>query len=76
MVGVLYGEINESDFYIHLDYTTPAYRDFSVGKFLYNFLDNSGVKTLSTKSEVKQHLAYLKKMGFKYENEKFIKKMN
>ena len=49
---------------VKLDYTTPAYRDCSAGKFLYNHLKNLGIKQLSTETKIPSHEKYLKKMGF------------
>jgi hypothetical protein len=48
-----------------LDYTTPAYRDCSAGKFLYNHLKHLGVKKISAETKIPSHEKYLKKMGFK-----------
>ncbi len=49
---------------VKLDYTSPAYRDTSVGKFLYNYLKSQGIQQLSAKTEIPSHEKYLKKMGF------------
>ena len=49
---------------IKLDYPTPAYRDCSAGKFLYNHLKNLGIKQLSAVTKIPSHEKYLKKMGF------------
>ena len=48
-----------------LDYTTPAYRDCSAGKFLYNHLKHLGIKSISAETKIPSHEKYLKKMGFK-----------
>ncbi len=48
-----------------LDYTTPAYRDCSAGKFLYNHLKLLGIKSISAETKIPSHEKYLKKMGFK-----------
>ena len=47
-----------------LDYSTPVYRDCSVGTFLYEELKKKGIRQLSCKTNVPEHMAYLKKMGF------------
>ena len=49
---------------VKLDYTTPAYRDCSAGKFLYSHLKKAGVKQLSAETKIPSHEKYLKKMGF------------
>ena len=53
---------------IVLDYVSPAYRDFSIGKYLYSqekqfFLDK-GYDTMITYTTNPVHMSYLKKMGF------------
>ena len=58
---------------IDLDYTTPEYRDGSVGKFLFNYLAENGIEKLIAKNEVAEHVAYLKKMGFEKQEEGFVK---
>ena len=58
---------------VFLDYTTPAYRDTSVGKFLYNTLKEDGIKKLKAKASVEVHAKYLLKMGFKQNQDSFEK---
>ena len=50
---------------VKLDYTTPAYRDCSAGKFLYNHLKSLGIKKISAETKIASHAKYLKKLGFK-----------
>ena len=57
---------------VQLNYTVPKYRDYEVGRFIFNknnkFLLSKGVKKLVYKEPInKQHEAYLKVMGFKME---------
>lgn len=49
---------------VKLDYTSPAYRDCSAGKFLYNHLKHIGIKRLRAETKIPAHEKYLKKMGF------------
>ena len=67
-VGILLGEKNEdaASLNIHLDYTTPAYRDTSVAKFLFTYLQEQGISNFKVNAEnlVPAHEKYLKKMGF------------
>ena len=49
---------------IIIDYTIPAYRDSSVGKYLYEWLSHEQLHTLTVYNASHEHLAYLKKMGF------------
>lgn len=58
---------------IDLDYTTPAYRDCSVGKFLFQYLKENGIKRLSARSDVAEHISYLTKTGFVKVNDEFVK---
>lgn len=51
---------------VTVDYSTPAYRDCSVGKYLYGQLPKFGVRQLICPVvEVQKHKEYLTKMGFK-----------
>ena len=52
-----------------LDYTTPRYRDCSVGKYLYSCLPDLGFDELVAEGSSKQHIKYLKKMGFHKDKE-------
>ena len=52
------------DLRLLLDYTTPVYRDCSVGNFLYGELKKKGIRTLSCSADTPEHGDYLKKMGF------------
>ncbi len=65
----------ENSINVKLDYTTPAYRDCSVGKYLYAYLAGSGIKKISAKSSCDAHEKYLRKMGFKKEADNFVKKL-
>ena len=46
------------------DYTTPTYRDCSIGEFLTQELPKFGVKELVYKGDVKAHVDYVEKTGF------------
>ncbi|MBR1637753.1 MAG: YgjV family protein [Treponema sp.] len=59
--------------FIKLDYTTPAYRDTSAAKFLFDFLKSQGVQKLSTKTIIPAHKRYLKKMGFEQNGEVYVR---
>lgn len=67
--GVFVGtRFNEDTLQIDLDYVSPLYRDFSIGKYLYSeqkhiFIEK-GFKNLITYTENPKHMSYLKKMGF------------
>ena len=55
---------NGSTLSVNLDYTTPAYRDCSAGKFLYTHLKRLGIKSLTAETKIPAHQKYLHKMGF------------
>lgn len=67
--GVLLGKWQEEGVLeILLDYSTPEYRDCSVGKYLYSVLARKGVHSLVFSGDDPKHEAYLEKMGFRKEN--------
>ncbi len=49
---------------VSLEYSTPTYRDCSVGKFLYAALPGQGIKTLTVAEASEKHKPYLVKMGY------------
>lgn len=68
-VGVLLGQKKEDgNLEICLDYTTPQYRDCSVGQYLYGQLGRQGIKKLAFPDAPGSHEAYLQKTGFVKEN--------
>ena len=68
-------KISDDSLLVSLDYTTTAFRDTSVGKFLYKKLNEDGIKKLVVQKASAGHEQYLLKMGFKKENESFIKQL-
>ncbi|MCR4735570.1 MAG: YgjV family protein [Treponema sp.] len=72
-VGIFMGKKSSSQIQIFIDYTIPAYRDCSAGKFLYNYLAEQGIVSLSSNAETKIHELYLMRMGFVKKEDKFIK---
>lgn len=59
---------------VRLDYASPAFRDCSLGKFLYDRLFlNEGVSRLIFENPCESHRPYLLKMGFVEENGSFVK---
>ncbi len=72
--GILLG--NETDpgtITVIIDYATPAYRDSSVGKFLYDKLPEYGINRLVFPGKSRDHEDYLLKMGFRKERIGFVK---
>lgn len=67
--GLLLGKTSENGILnITVDYTTPVYRDCSVGKYLYAKLSEYGIRKLIYSGTSKRHAEYLLKMGFISEN--------
>lgn len=75
--GVLIGkDLGEGKMDVELDYSVPAYRDCSVGKFLYGKLPGQGVKTLTFARKASDtHLNYIAKMGFRQEKGVYTKEL-
>ena len=49
---------------VQLDYSLPAYRDFSLGAYLYGELAKRGISKVSYSGPDENHKVYLEKMGF------------
>jgi GNAT superfamily N-acetyltransferase len=60
--------IDPSTLEILVDYVTPTYRDFKIGRFLFenqkDFFKNQGYNKFISKPGNEKHQSYLKKMGF------------
>lgn len=66
-VGITIGTMKKGiSFEIEVDYTIPAYRDNSVGKFLYKYLSQKWeISKFILKKKSLNHEDYLAKLGFK-----------
>ena len=75
--GILLGNEKEAGvFDVLVDYSTPAYRDCSVGTYLYSKLPLHGINVLEFgKEEAPEHVSYLKKMGFKKAGSTYVRKL-
>lgn len=74
--GILTGRIMEQGaLEVSLDYSTPQYRDCSVGEYLYRQLAERGFRTLVVPAASEIHGGYLKKMGFVQEGGRYIKSL-
>lgn len=74
--GVLLGKKNDSSFEILLDYTTPTFRDCSVGEYLYGQLPTYGITRLLCTENSPEHAEYMEKMGFtRQENRVYVKQV-
>ena len=53
------------DVEVLLDYSTPVYRDTSVGTFLHQQMAQQGISRLIFRSNAPKHTAYMEKVGYK-----------
>ncbi len=67
--GILLGTRTEDSIKILIDYTTPAFRDCSVGPYLYEQLALRGIRRLSCESSSLSHVRYMLDMGFRQEGD-------
>lgn len=73
--GLLLGRENNGVLDILIDYSTPVYRDCSVGAYLYSHMDSGSIHTLRFSEKASAaHISYMKKMGFVQENGAYVKK--
>ena len=71
--GLLLGREKDGVLDIALDYTTPVYRDASVGRYLLEHLPSEGLKLLRYSRAEEKHLPFLQKMGYEDKNGVFEK---
>lgn len=73
--GILLGKpMEDGTLDVRLDYSIPAYRDCSVGGYLYKNLPGLGVnKLVAGHPAADTHLDYLEKMGFIRTDDQYIK---
>ncbi len=58
-------DIEIDTLFVNLDYVIPGYRDFKIGKYVYQkFFRENNIKKIYTKPGNKSHQKYLRKMGF------------
>ncbi len=66
--GLFVGKKNNDQLDVLIDYTTPAYRDFKIGNFIYetnkNKFEEMGIKKLVSEKGTPKHQSYLERMGF------------
>lgn len=74
VAGVFIGRmIEDNKLCIELDYVTPEYRDYKLGKYVYNpnqqLFREKNIKTLISGSYSQKNNAYLKRIGFEETSE-------
>ena len=73
--GLLLGEEKDGVLSVALDYSTPTYRDSSVGRYLLERLPGQGLRTLRYENAEKGHVAYLDRMGYRLSGEVYEKEL-
>ena len=74
--GMLIGNmIDDQTMDIWLDYATPAFRDSSVGTFLYRYLPVEGIRKIVFSGKAVGHEDYMLKMGFVKTEEGYVKEL-
>ncbi len=74
-VGITVGELKGYDLDMKLDYSIPAYRDFSIGQFLFSKLSKEGIDRVQYRGAVVNHKTYLEKIGFEKKEGYYEKKL-
>lgn len=77
--GLLLGELDKNGIYqIRLDFVIPNYRDFKIGRYLFdeqkNYFREVGVRRFEAIAGSEEHQKYLRKMGFEpdADEERFV----
>lgn len=75
--GILLGtDAGQGAVRVALDYSTPAYRDCSIGAYLYDKLPSRGIHTLiAGEDQSQEHAAYLIRMGFIKKDGLYVKEL-
>lgn len=71
-------ELDKETLEIKLDYVAPQFRDFKIGNFVFEsqkeYFKSLGYKQFKAVTDFKEHIVYVKKMGFVEETENIYKK--
>ena len=67
--GLFIGDLRDGgELMVRLDYVLPGYRDFEVGKFLFDekadYFRSRGIHRLTASAHTRGHARYLRRMGF------------
>ena len=74
--GLIMGNLHDGELQIILDYTTPEYRDLSVGTWLYGQLAGEGIRRAVLDVPTQNHEKYMQKMGFVKDGGAYVKTWN
>ena len=74
--GVFIGVPDGDSIEVHLDYVIPRYRDFKVGRYLYSaaseVFEDPGIRSIWSRAETPRQRGYLKRMGFRQTDDRWI----
>ncbi|MBR4462363.1 MAG: YgjV family protein [Erysipelotrichaceae bacterium] len=74
-VGLTIGKQNGSEMELLLDYSIEAYRDFSIGAYLFNQLTKEDITKVTYAGPDENHKEYLQKMGFVKKEDHYEKEL-
>jgi GNAT superfamily N-acetyltransferase len=74
--GLILGNRKDNRLQIDLDFVIPSYRDFKIGKYLFNeklsYFKTEGIETIVASPGNEHHNNYLEKVGFERKNDLYI----
>ncbi|MCR4633858.1 MAG: YgjV family protein [Erysipelotrichaceae bacterium] len=74
-VGFTLTDAQGEEMELKLDYSIPAYRDFSIGTALFAYLKQRGIARVIYKGPDENHTAYLNNQGFVKKDGAYIKEL-
>ena len=74
-VGMALGKRDGDSLELSLDYSIPEFRDFSIGAYLLSNLKKEGIKKVVYRGPDENHLNYLKRLGFEYNDGIYVKQL-
>ena len=74
-VGLSIGKQKDTDLELLLDYSIEAYRDFSIGTYLFDQLSKEGIRKITYRGPDEHHKDYLQKMGFVKQDDHYVKEL-
>ena len=74
-VGMTLGKRDGDSLELSLDYSIPEFRDFSIGAYLLSNLKKEGIKKVVYRGPDENHLNYLKRLGFEYNDGIYVKQL-
>ena len=74
-VGMTLGKRDGDSLELSLDYSIPEFRDFSIGAYLLSDLKKEGIKKVVYRGPDENHLNYLKRLGFEYNDGIYVKQL-